>query len=112
MTPVNYAWPLELRDLIEEVVTSWPDVRARQVFGHRGFVRAGKMFAFFAEQGLSVRTYSAAEADAFYTRDGVVPFVYNGSMEMRAWPVLPITSNEDAEAAILAAHDAYEGAPV
>ena len=93
---------------VDEVVASWPDVRAKQVFGHRGYVRGGKMFAFIADAGVSVRTFSDAEAAALYARDGVVPFVYNPGMEMRAWPVLPLRSDAELDAALSAVRAAYE----
>jgi TfoX/Sxy family transcriptional regulator of competence genes len=93
---------------VEEVVASWPEVRAKQVFGHRGYVRGGKMFAFIADEGVSVKTFSPKEAEAFYARAGVAPFVYKPGMEMTAWPVLPLRSDTELDEALSAARRAYE----
>ncbi len=92
---------------VDEVVSAWPDVRAKQVFGHRGYVRSGKMFGFHASEGVAVRTFSESEADALYARAGVVPFIYNGSMEMRAWPVLPLADDTQVASALTALQEAY-----
>lgn len=93
---------------VDEVVASWPEVRAKQVFGHRGYVRGGKMFAFIADTGVSVKTISDAEAERLYARDGVEPFVYNPGMEMRAWPVLPLRTDAELDDALSALRIAYE----
>ena len=95
---------------IDDVVSTWPEVKAKQVFGHRGYVRGGKMFAFLADEGVSVRTFSAEEAEALYARKGVAPFVYRPGMEMAAWPVLPLRSDADLDDALSAVRRAYEAA--
>ena len=95
---------------IDEVVVEWPEVKAKQVFGHRGYVRGGKMFAFLADEGVSVKTFSAEEADELYARDGVTPFVYRPGMEMAAWPVLPLNTDTDVDEALSAVRRAYESA--
>lgn len=106
---MSAAQQLDLRQqAVEEVVTAWPDVRGKQVFGHRGYVRSGKMFAFIADTGVSVKTFSAEESELMYARDGVTPFVYNPGMEMRAWPVLPLRSDAELDAALSAIRQAYE----
>ncbi len=93
---------------LHEVITSWPDVRAKQVFGHRGYVRRGKMFAFLADAGVSVKTFSDAEAQELYARPDVVPFEYGPGMEMTAWPVLPLRSDAELDDALTAVRRAYE----
>lgn len=101
--------PLDaFQSAVEDVITSWPDVRAKQVFGHRGYVRSGKMFAFLADDGLSFKARSADEAEALYDSGAATPFVYSGSMEMRGWPVLPLTSDDHLSSALTAAQAAYE----
>ena len=101
--------PLDpLQSAADAAISSWPDVRAKQVFGHRGYVRGGKMFAFVADDGLSLKAASAAVAEALYTDGSAHPFVYNGSMEMRKWPVLPLATDEDLAEALSAIRDAYE----
>jgi hypothetical protein len=95
---------------IDEVVKAWPDVRSKQVFAHRGYVRGGKMFAFIADEGVSVRAASPSEGEALYARDGVVPFVYNPGMEMKGWPVLPLRTDAELDEAISAVRRAYENA--
>lgn len=93
---------------VDEVVSTWPDVKPKQVFGHRGYIRGGKMFAFLGDTGVAVKTTTAEEADALYATDGVVPFVYSGSMEMRAWPVLPLRSDRELAEALSAVRRSYE----
>ncbi len=93
---------------IDEIVAEWPEVKAKQVFGHRGYVRTGKMFAFLADQGVSVKASTAEEADALYAREGVAPFVYNAGMEMKAWPVLPLRTDAELDEALSVVRQAYE----
>ena len=88
----------------------WPDVRAKNVFGHRGFVHGGKMFAFLASKGVAFRAASTQEAEALYASGAAMPFVYNESMEMRGWPVLPLSTDEELTSALTAARGAYENA--
>jgi len=95
---------------VDEVVTQWPDVRAKQVFGHRGYVRSGRMFGFQADEGVAVKVFAGDDADELYARPGVAPFVYSGGMEMRAWPVLPLAGDADVEAALTALQQAYDRA--
>jgi TfoX/Sxy family transcriptional regulator of competence genes len=97
-----------LQAAADEAIKCWPDVRAKNVFGHRGFVRGSKMFAFFAHDGLSFRAASAQEAEALYASGTAKPFLYNNAMEMRGWPVLPISSDEELTSALTAARGAYE----
>jgi hypothetical protein len=85
---------------LDEVVTSWPDARAKNVFGHRGWVRNGTMLGFIAENGVSVRALSPQHAEALYARPGTKPFVYNGAMEMTGWPVLPVANDADVSAVL------------
>ena len=98
-----------LQQNIDEVVTSWPEVKARSVFGHRGYVRGGKMFGFLALGGVSVKAAGPAHADELYARDGVVAFTYNG-MPMRGWPVLPLRGDADLDDAVAEMRRAYEAA--
>jgi len=95
---------------VDEVVAEWPEVRAKQVFGHRGYVRGGKMFGFQADVGVAVKAPAGDVADALYGHAGVVPFIYNGAMEMRAWPVLPLRDDSEIAAALTALKDAYDRA--
>ena len=97
----------ERQRAIDEVATEWFEARGKQVFGHRGFVRCGKMFGFLTGEGVAVRVYSDEEAEEWYSRDGVTVFTYH-EMEMRAWPVLPLRTDEEFDAAIDALHRAYE----
>ena len=77
-----------LQSAFHEVVTAWPEVAARPVFGHRGYVRAGKMFAFVVGDGMAVKA-SGTFAGELYARPGVVPFVVN-EMPMQQWPILEL----------------------
>ena len=100
--------PLDpVRAAADEAIRCWPDVHAKQVFGHRGYVRMKKMFAFIAEDGLAFKSTPQA-AEALYASGEAVPFVYSAEMEMRGWPVMPLSGDESLERALSAARDAYE----
>jgi hypothetical protein len=94
----------------DEIVSAWPGVKAKNVFGHRGYVRDGHMFGFMADTGVSFKAGSKDAAEALYARGRAAPFMYNGTMEMRAWPVLPLTDDADLAAALDALQEAYEAA--
>ena len=85
---------------VDEVVTSWPDVRGKSIFGHRGWVCAGTMLGFFAGAGVSVKALDGQHSADLYSRPGVAPFIYNGAMEMKGWPVLPIEDQRGVDAAL------------
>jgi hypothetical protein len=91
---------------LDEVVTAWPEVKGRPVFGHRGYVRAGKMFAFIVGQGLAVKA-SGEFADELYARPGVVGFSYN-DMPMKGWPILPLAADDAFDDVIENARRAYD----
>jgi hypothetical protein len=92
---------------VDEVVTTWPDVRAKQVFGHRGWVRGGKMFGFLASGGAAVRLTPSMDSAAIMARDGVEQFAYNGR-PMKGWVVLPLERDAELDAAIDLERQAYE----
>jgi len=94
----------------DEVIASWPNVRAKQVFGHRGYVRSGHMFAFIADSGLAIKASSTGDAEALYESGHAEPFVYNGTMEMRRWPVMPLDEDSALTSALSSAREAYESA--
>jgi hypothetical protein len=93
---------------VDEVVTSWPEVKGKNVFGHRGYVRSGRMFGFLHPNGVAVKAW-ADEADELYLLEGVTAFSYNG-MEMRAWPILPLRTDAEADEVIQRLHHAWERA--
>ena len=97
-----------LESAADDAIKSWPDVRAKNVFGHRGYVRSGKMFAFIADDGLSFKAATAADAEALYESGAAAPFVYHGEMEMRGWPVLSVEDDEQLASALTAVRAAYE----
>lgn len=99
----------EAQSRIDATVIEWPEARVKMTFGHRGFVRNGKMFGFFAEGGLAVKAWASDDAPDLYAHDGVVPFAYNG-MPMRAWPILPLRNEAEVETALTALSDAYQRA--
>lgn len=99
----------ERQATVDAVVTEWPDVRAKPVFGHRGYVRNGKMFGFLAMGGAAAKVLAGPETDALYRRDGVQAFAYSG-MEMRGWAVLPLRSDDELSLALDALRSAYERA--
>ena len=108
MTDAENADVESRQSAIDEVVTTWPEVKGKNVFGHRGYVRGGRMFGFLHPDGVAVKAW-ADEADALYRLDGVKAFSYNG-MEMRAWPILPLKDDADVDTAIDHLHCAYEHA--
>ncbi|TLM99444.1 MAG: TfoX/Sxy family protein [Actinobacteria bacterium] len=94
---------------IDDVVVSWPEVRPKATFGHRGYVHNGKMFGFLADEGAAVKVFAGAEADELYARPGVHAFSHSG-MEMRAWAVLPLRDEDEIAEALTAMQAAYERA--
>ncbi|MDO8964437.1 MAG: MmcQ/YjbR family DNA-binding protein [Coriobacteriia bacterium] len=104
MTPLP---PLdELQSAIDEVATSWPEVTGKNVFGHRGWVRSGRMFGFLAMPGVSVKA-DEARAAVLLERPGARPFTYN-ERPMKGWPVLPLASGSDLDAAVEELRASYE----
>jgi len=99
----------EAQRAIAATVAEWPEARSKGVFGHEGFVRNGKMFGFLAGEGLAVKVRAGTEADGIYAREGVHAFSYN-AMEMRAWAVLPLRDDAEAEFALTALQAAYDTA--
>jgi hypothetical protein len=93
----------------DEVVTSWPEVHGKGVFGHRGYVRGGKMFAFLADGGVSVKTPGEADQEVLYARATVHPFAHSG-MPMRVWPVLPVRTQAELDEVLDLARRRYEAA--
>jgi hypothetical protein len=104
-SPTGVTDPRQL--VIDEVVTAWPDVRAKQVFGHRGWVRGGKMFGFLAGTGAAVRITAAMDGMAIMSREGVTAFAYNG-MPTKGWAVLPLDSDTELDAAVELERQAYD----
>lgn len=97
-----------LQAAVDEVVSAWPEVRAKGVFGHRGYVRAGKMFAFQADEGVSVKAMTPDQARDLYAREDVVPFEYTPGMKMTAWPVLPLRTDAELDDVLSLVRRAYE----
>jgi hypothetical protein len=93
----------------DEVVTEWPDVKAKGVFGHRGYVRSGKMFAFLADKGISVKTPGEPEQAQLYARPSIEPFSHSG-MPMKVWPVLPVRNQGELDEVLDLARRSYEAA--
>jgi hypothetical protein len=93
---------------VDEVVTTWPGVRSKMVFGHRGWIRAGKMLGFVADEGVAIKALTGAHSAELYARPEVGPFIYNGSMEMTGWPVLPVTEPGDVDAVLSELQRVYD----
>ena len=91
---------------VDEVITAWPEVKARPVFGHRGYVRAGKMFAFLAGAAVAVKA-AGAFAEELHARPGVVAFAYN-DMPMKGWLILPLQDESALDDVIDNARRAYD----
>lgn len=96
-----------LQQAADSTISEWPEVRGKNVFGHRGYVRNGKMIGFLADEGLAVKVLAGTEADELYARDGVHAFSHTG-MEMRGWAVLPLRDAGELEAALTAMQHAYD----
>jgi len=99
-----------LQQAADDVVSTWPGVKAKNVFGLRGYVRDGHMFGFMAYSGVSAKAATKEAAEALYANGAATPFMYNGSMEMRGWPVRPLSSDADLDAVLEALHEAYQAA--
>jgi hypothetical protein len=91
----------------EDAVTSWPEVRAKGVFGYRGFVRGKAMFAFLTPGGAAVKVVSDEERARLLGFEGAVLFAYNGK-PMKGWAVLPLCSDSDFDAVLQEASLTYE----
>lgn len=102
------ALPDALAAAFDDAVTSWPEVRAKQVFGHRSYVRDKAMFAFHAEGGVGIKALSFEERARLLAYEGAALFAYNG-MPMKGWVVLPLLSDSDLDAVVQEARLAYEG---
>ncbi len=96
---------------VYSTVSEWPDVRTKLAFGHRGFVRGGKMFGFCADDGLAVRVWPGVDPEPIYAIDGVHPFAPSG-MDMRSWAIFPLRNDDEIETALSAVRDAYERSPL
>ncbi|MDP2181856.1 MAG: hypothetical protein Q8K99_04715 [Actinomycetota bacterium] len=96
-----------MQTTVDEIVRSWPDVRAKNIFGHRGYMHGRRLFGFLAVGGVTVKAYDDDFAAALYARDGVRAFAY-ADTEMRGWPVLPLRGEADLEAALSTLKDAYD----
>jgi len=106
MSPLPQLGPLEA--VVDEVVTSWPDVKARSVFGHRGYVRTGSMFGFLADGGVAAKA-TGRLADELMARDGATVFAHTG-MPMKQWVVLPLRTDAEVDYAVDALNRAYDAA--
>ena len=98
----------KLVEAFDESVPSWPDVRAKQVFGHRGYVRGRAMFAFIADEGVAVKALSDEERSRLLALEGAALFRYN-DMPMKGWVVLRVADDDGLASAIQDARLAYEG---
>ena len=104
--PKGVTDPLQLA--LDAVVAEWPDVNAKQIFGHRGYVRTGKMFGYLADDGVSVKLTSAMDADEVMSRDGVTAVQHHGEKPTKGWATLPLRNDADLDAAVDLLHRAYE----
>jgi hypothetical protein len=95
------------RSAVDETVTCWPEVKAKPVFGHRGYVRGHAMFGFLADDGVAVKLVADMNAEEILAGDGVALFAYNG-MPMNGWAVLPVRDDTEMDSTIELLHVAYE----
>jgi hypothetical protein len=95
------------RPAIDETVTSWPEVRGKQVFGHRGWVRGRTMFGFVADDGVAVKLVAQIDAEELLARAGVALFTYGGT-PMSGWAVVPVRDDAGMQDAVELLHTAYE----
>lgn len=98
-----------LQQAADETILSWPGVHPKQVFGHRGYMRDRRMFAFLAADGLSIKVASTVRRKNLYTSGDVRPFTYRDGMAMEAWPVFPLGSDDELATALSEARLTYEG---
>lgn len=95
------------QSVVDGVVTEWPDVTAKNVFGHRGWLRSGRMFGFAADEGVAVKLTETIDAGGVVSRDGVALFAPDGQ-PMKNWAVLPVRSEVEVDDAIGLLRTAYE----
>ncbi len=103
--PTAQTDPMQLA--LDEVVRSWAEVKAKPVFGHRGYIRAGRMIGFLADAGAAVRITPAMDGETIMAADGVEPFAYN-EMPMKGWAVLPLRTDAELDRALDLMRQAYE----
>ena len=92
----------------DEVAVSWPGVKPKNVFGHRGYVRGGKMFGFLAPGGLAIKALTPEQSSALLARDGAGFFAYR-DMPMKGWIVVPVRTDDELQAALTELYRSYEG---
>jgi hypothetical protein len=97
-----------LEAAFDDTVTSWPEVRAKGVFGYRGYVRGKAMFAFLTPVGVAIKALSDSERARLLGFRGAECFAYN-ERPMKGWVVLPISSDADLDPVVQEARLAYEG---
>ena len=96
------------RAAVDEIVTAWPEVRAKQVFGHRGYVRSGSMFGFIADRGVAVRVIGDLDSEELLGRDGAQLFAFHGK-PMKGWVVLPVDAGHSIDPVVDSLRQAWEG---
>jgi hypothetical protein len=104
--PKGVTDPLQLS--LDAVVAEWPGVNAKQVFGHRAYVRAGTMFGYLADAGASVKLTAEMDAVGVMARDGVKAVQHAGEKPTKGWATLPLRDEADLDAAVDLMHQAYE----
>lgn len=102
------ALPDVLAAAFDDTVTSWPEVRIKQVFGARAYLRGKAMFAFLAQGGAAIKVLSDDERARLLAFKGAALFTYN-AMPMKGWLVLPLGSDAQLDAVVQEARLAYEG---
>lgn len=97
-----------LQVTVDEVVSAWPRVHGKLLFGHRAWVRTGTVFGFAAEGGIAVKAFSPEFAKELYARDDVGPFTYGDGTPSRNWPVVPLASEAQLEEVLTLLSRAYD----
>jgi hypothetical protein len=92
---------------LDDTLTSWPEVRAKGVFGYRGYVRGRAMFAFLTPGGAAIKVLSEHERARLLAFEGAALFRYN-DRPMKGWLVLPLASDSELDAIVQEARLTYE----
>ena len=99
-----------LQTAVDEVVTSWPGVSRRPMFGCQSYVADGVLFAVLSDQGLSLTRLTDDQRAALARTASVEPFAA-GERVVRRWATVQV--DPDAlESVIPALQQSYDAAIV
>jgi hypothetical protein len=93
-------------ELVDSAVREWPDVKARKVFGHPGYLRGRKMFGWQEGEAFAVGKFGGEEANELEAI-GIAQSEHDGA-PMRGWYRIPVADDASASFALDWMRRAYE----